>query len=98
MLAARDRRPAEGLRGRRGVEGALEPRARFRAKNGEGVHDGKRTRVRTRNLCHLSRVTYSIVARDAETGELGVAVQSRAFSVGGAVPWVEPGVGAVATQ
>jgi uncharacterized Ntn-hydrolase superfamily protein len=42
--------------------------------------------------------TYSIVARDPETGEMGVAVQSHAFSVGAAVPWVESGVGAVATQ
>jgi uncharacterized Ntn-hydrolase superfamily protein len=42
--------------------------------------------------------TYSIVARDPETGELGVAVQSHWFSVGSAVPWVEAGVGAVATQ
>jgi uncharacterized Ntn-hydrolase superfamily protein len=42
--------------------------------------------------------TYSIVARDAETGELGVAVQSHWFSVGSIVSWAEPGVGAVATQ
>jgi uncharacterized Ntn-hydrolase superfamily protein len=42
--------------------------------------------------------TYSIVARDPETGELGVAVQSHWFSVGSAVPWAEAGVGAVATQ
>ncbi|HEX8436155.1 DUF1028 domain-containing protein [Archangium sp.] len=42
--------------------------------------------------------TYSIVARDAETGDLGVAVQSHWFSVGSAVPWAEAGVGAVATQ
>ncbi|MGD8325604.1 MAG: DUF1028 domain-containing protein [Sphingomonadales bacterium] len=42
--------------------------------------------------------TYSIVARDAETGQLGVAVQSHWFSVGGGVAWAEPGVGAVATQ
>jgi uncharacterized Ntn-hydrolase superfamily protein len=42
--------------------------------------------------------TYSIVARDPETGELGVAVQSHWFSVGSVVPWVEAGVGAVATQ
>ena len=42
--------------------------------------------------------TYSIVARDAATGDLGVAVQSHWFSVGSAVPWAEPGVGAVATQ
>jgi uncharacterized Ntn-hydrolase superfamily protein len=43
-------------------------------------------------------VTYSIVARDPATGELGVAVQSHWFSVGSIVPWAEPGVGAVATQ
>jgi uncharacterized Ntn-hydrolase superfamily protein len=42
--------------------------------------------------------TYSIVAVDAETGEIGVAVQSHWFSVGSVVPWAEPGVGAVATQ
>jgi uncharacterized Ntn-hydrolase superfamily protein len=43
-------------------------------------------------------MTYSIVARDPETGELGVAVQSHWFSVGPVVPWAQPGVGAVATQ
>ncbi len=43
-------------------------------------------------------MTYSIVARDPETGELGVAVQTRAFAVGNAVPWAAPKVGAVATQ
>jgi uncharacterized Ntn-hydrolase superfamily protein len=42
--------------------------------------------------------TYSIVARDAATGEMGVAVQSHAFSVGSGVSWAEAGVGAVATQ
>ncbi len=42
--------------------------------------------------------TFSIVARDAATGELGVAVQSHWFSVGSVVPWAEAGVGAVATQ
>jgi uncharacterized Ntn-hydrolase superfamily protein len=42
--------------------------------------------------------TYSIVARDPATGEMGVAVQSHYFSVGPIVPWVEAGVGAVATQ
>jgi uncharacterized Ntn-hydrolase superfamily protein len=42
--------------------------------------------------------TYSIVAYDKETGELGVAVQSHWFSVGSIVPWAESGVGAVATQ
>ena len=44
--------------------------------------------------CH----TYSIVARDSVTGEMGVAVQSHYFSVGPVVPWAEAGVGAVATQ
>lgn len=42
--------------------------------------------------------TYSIVARDPQTGEFGVAVQSHWFSVGAIVPWAEAGVGAVATQ
>lgn len=42
--------------------------------------------------------TFSIVARDPGTGQLGVAVQSHWFSVGPTVPWVEAGVGAVATQ
>lgn len=42
--------------------------------------------------------TYSIVARDPATGQLGVAVQSHWFSVGSAVAWAEAGVGAVATQ
>ncbi len=42
--------------------------------------------------------TYSIVARDPETGDLGVAVESHWFSVGGSVTWAEAGVGAVATQ
>jgi uncharacterized Ntn-hydrolase superfamily protein len=43
-------------------------------------------------------VTYSIVARDAKTGEFGVAVQSHYFQVGPVVPWALSGVGAVATQ
>ena len=42
--------------------------------------------------------TFSIVARDPDTGELGVAVQSHWFSVGPIVSWAEAGVGAVATQ
>ena len=43
-------------------------------------------------------MTYSIVARDKKTGELGVAVQSHYFQVSPAVPWALAGVGAVATQ
>jgi uncharacterized Ntn-hydrolase superfamily protein len=43
-------------------------------------------------------VTYSIVARDDRSGELGVAVQSHFFGVGSLVSWAEAGVGAIATQ
>ncbi len=43
-------------------------------------------------------MTYSIVARDPVSGELGVAVQSHWFSVGSIVTWAAAGVGAVATQ
>ena len=42
--------------------------------------------------------TYSVVARDPRTGDMGVAVQSHWFAVGQIVPWAEAGVGAVATQ
>jgi len=50
--------------------------------------------IRTSPLAH----TYSIVARDPATGEMGVAVQSHYFAVGSAVTWAEAGVGVVATQ
>jgi uncharacterized Ntn-hydrolase superfamily protein len=46
----------------------------------------------------VRRGTYSIVARDPDTGALGVGVQSHWFSVGSVVSWARPGVGAVATQ
>ena len=42
--------------------------------------------------------TFSIVALDRETGELGIAVASRVLSVGAVVPWARAGVGAVSTQ
>jgi uncharacterized Ntn-hydrolase superfamily protein len=45
-----------------------------------------------------TKATFSIVAVDAETGEIGCAVQSRYFAVGNVVPWARAGVGAVATQ
>jgi uncharacterized Ntn-hydrolase superfamily protein len=51
----------------------------------------------TGRLASLSS-TFSIVAFDPETKDLGVGVQSRYFSVGSAVPWAEAGIGAVATQ
>lgn len=43
-------------------------------------------------------LTFSIVARDEQTGQLGVAVQTHWFAVGAMCPWIEAGVGAVATQ
>ena len=43
-------------------------------------------------------MTYSIVARDAATGDLGIAVQSKFLAVGAVVPWARAGVGAIATQ
>jgi uncharacterized Ntn-hydrolase superfamily protein len=46
----------------------------------------------------VRRGTYSIVARDDDTAELGAAVQSHWFSVGSVVAWARPGVGAVCTQ
>jgi len=59
--------------------------------------------------CHQSQVqsvkmdaqpvaTFSIVGRDPENGDLGVAVQSKFFAVGAVVPWAKAGVGAIATQ
>lgn len=46
----------------------------------------------------LPVATFSIVGYDAETGALGIAVQSKFFAVGSVVPWTEAGVGAIATQ
>ena len=43
-------------------------------------------------------MTFSIVARDEQTGQFGVAVQTHWFAVGAICPWIEAGVGAVATQ
>ena len=43
-------------------------------------------------------MTYSIVARDTQTGEVGVATQSQAFAVGNSVPFALPGFGVIATQ
>lgn len=49
-------------------------------------------------FCYPSQGTFSIVAVDGETGEYGVAVASRVPDVGFVVPWIEAGVGAVASQ
>jgi hypothetical protein len=43
-------------------------------------------------------MTFSIVARDPQKGELGIAVQSKFLGVGAVVPWAKAGVGAIATQ
>src|SRR5258707_5687584 len=43
-------------------------------------------------------MTFSIVARDVQAGELGIAVQSKFLAVGAVVPWARAGVGAIATQ
>jgi uncharacterized Ntn-hydrolase superfamily protein len=59
-----------------------------------GLTTGQRTLATAQRPIH----TYSIVARDPSTGEMGVAVQSHWFSVGSIVSWAEAGVGAVATQ
>lgn len=65
-----------------------------------GCAGATRAAVRDESIVRPKRpvATYSIVARDPKTGELGVAVQSHWFSVGSVVPWAEAGVGAVATQ
>src|ERR1700683_2841575 len=66
-------------------------------KSGSGsvvTGDGIRLHMLDSQLAH----TYSIVARDPETGEMGVAVESHYFAVGSAVTWAEAGVGIVATQ
>ena len=49
-------------------------------------------------VAHNQVSTFSIVARDPATGQMGIAVASRYFSVGSVVPWAEAEVGAVATQ
>lgn len=56
-------------------------------------YDGSRATLARRPVS-----TYSIVARDAPTGQFGVAVQSHWFSTGSVVPWAQAGIGAVATQ
>jgi uncharacterized Ntn-hydrolase superfamily protein len=71
------------------ILGGLIARPLCAGEPGRGTQVGRPTRP-----VH----TYSIVARDAKTGELGVAVQSHWFAIGPLVPWAEAGVGAVATQ
>ena len=54
--------------------------------------------ISNENLPLQPVATFSIVGYDAETGALGIAVQSKFFAVGAVVPWAEAGVGAIATQ
>ena len=83
--------------------GAIRARARSQWQSGErtrrhprgGGDAADHGRPRRRRWCAM---TYSIVARDPQTGDLGVAVQSHWFSVGSGVTWAESGVGAIATQ
>ncbi len=62
------------------------------------IIDQARSQEITKKKAYRPIHTYSIVARDPETGQMGVAVQSHWFSVGSLVTWAEAGVGAVATQ
>ena len=52
----------------------------------------------SQHLAGSLKATFSIVAADRESGQVGVAVQSKYFAVGAVVPWARAGVGAVATQ
>jgi len=61
-------------------------------------HESEATNIAPTTLITRPVATYSIVARDPATGEMGVAVQSHWFSVGSIVTWAQAGVGAVATQ
>src|SRR3954447_22116814 len=83
---------------------AREPRG-ARRQIAVGAHEPLRNRpdavqdLPSPILAPVSRHgTYSIVARDPETGDVGVAVQSHWFSVGPLCAWTRAGVGAVATQ
>ena len=49
-------------------------------------------------MLEVNFMTFSIVARDVQAGELGIAVQSKFLAVGAVVPWARAGVGAIATQ
>lgn len=49
-------------------------------------------------VAHNASATFSIVAYDPDTGDIGIAVASLVFGVGNHVPWAEPGIGGVATQ
>lgn len=87
------RRAAGALGRAAGAAGALGRAARAPAREAAGL-----AVAALLLLAAPASATFSIVAYDSVTEELGIAVQSRAFSVGMAVPWAEAGVGAIATQ
>lgn len=89
FAAAPHATPHEGYCGGRGTFAVAHPELFATAGDPAAAAAGTRARP-----VH----TFSIVARDPATGELGVAVQSHWFSVGSVVTWAEAGVGAVATQ
>jgi uncharacterized Ntn-hydrolase superfamily protein len=65
------------------------------ALGGPGCHQSQVQRVK---IDAQPVATFSIVGRDPENGDLGIAVQSKFFAVGAVVPWAKAGVGAIATQ
>ena len=104
-IGRRRRRPGGGRLGERDRRALRRPvrrrgrRGRTGPPQGTSTGPGGSTRCSpTSPRAHDRRTTYSIVARDPDTGELGVAVQSHWFSVGSIVAWARAGVGAVATQ
>jgi len=97
------RKPGDNGSWRGFVPGAPSSRRRPRTETGLQSHTMKSVLIllllAQPAIAQLRPVnTFSIVARDPATGQVGVAVQSHWFAVGQIVPWAEAGVGAVATQ
>src|SRR6185295_18689898 len=96
VVAGAEHRAGEARRAGGDVAvGAQEARGRVpdAGEHGGGAVHGRYPRAPMR-----PHGTYSIVARDPESGELGAAVQSHWFAVGSLCTWARPGIGAVATQ
>src|SRR5690348_3172266 len=92
--------PDRTVPAKRGAPGETSPYARTKPSGVLRMRSSTRSSrdgigVSSRAMRHG---TYSIVALDPDTGELGAAVQSHWFSVGSLCTWARPGVGAVATQ
>jgi uncharacterized Ntn-hydrolase superfamily protein len=93
--------PLENLMEAKPLGSALAPGRLVFRLNGFGYVVGKRRKPQPMAWATAPARpvhTFSIVARDPKTGEMGVAVQSHWFSVGSIVAWAEAGVGAIATQ